>query len=1015
MNPFARGCLPLALVLALAAIGSGAFAGRDELLAGFENPPVAARPWVYWFIMDGNLSREGITADLEAMQRAGIGGVILMEVDAGVPRGPVKFMSPEWQELFRHAVRETQRLGLQMTLNAGPGWTGSGGPWVKPEQSMQHLVASETNVAGPARFDAVLPRPVPRKPFFGEGALPPDLEKARKDFYRDAVVLAFPTPREKLTIGDIDEKAFYLRAPYSSQPGVRPRFVMPATYPNAPPEAVIHRSQILDLTDNLSADGHLVWDVPNGNWTIMRFGRTSTGQNTRPAPMPGLGLESDKFDPKALDAHFTAFVETLLRGLDAPSKHGAGWTMLHIDSWEMSSQNWSGRFQEEFRHRRGYDPLDYLPVLSGHVVESPEISERFLWDLRQTAQELIVEKHALHLKELGRRHGFGLSIEPYDMNPCADLTLGGVADVPMCEFWAKGYGFNTEFSCLEAVSIAHTLGRPIVAAESFTSGDDERWQLYPGAMKSQTDWAFCTGINRLVIHRFQHQPWLDRVPGMTMGSIGSHWERTQTWWDLAPAYHQYLARCQFMLRRGSPVADICYLVPEGAPQVFQPPKSATRGILPDRLGYNFDGCAPEVLRDHAKMRGGRLTFPGNMSYRLLVLPDSDTATPALLRKIKRLVDDGATVVGYPPIKSPSLANYPECDAEVRRLASQIWGPDGAAGPKARQPLAAPAGSALEAGWVERRVGKGRVVWSTEGAQERAPRQATPTNITVPPYPDYRVTAELLARMNVSPDFESDFPLRYTHRRDGGMDIYLVANTTGQPVTATAWFRVAGKLAELWDPVSGERRRQTGLVEANEKTRISLSLQPYQSVFVVFGSANETLPEVVQGAAQREGLLNLLGPWEVEFQPKRGAPDHLTLEKLVDWSQHADPGVRHFSGMATYRIRFLWNSESTSGRSVGKIFLDLGRVEVMAKVRLNGHDLGVVWTAPWQVEVTRALKPGTNELEIRVANLWPNRLIGDAGLPQEQRVTWTTWNPFTKNSPLLPSGLIGPVQLLTQTH
>ena len=367
--------------------------------------------------------------------------------------------------------------------------------------------------------------------------------------------------------------------------------------------------------------------------------------------------------------------------------------MLHIDSWEMGAQNWSERFRDEFQRRRGYDLLRYLPVMAGRMVDSTEVSERFLWDLRLTAQELVIENHAQHLKTLGRRYGLGLSIEPYDMNPCSDLSLGGVADVPMCEFWAQGYGFDTAFSCIEAVSIAHTLGRPIVAAESFTSGDKEAWQLHPGIMKPQADWAFCMGINRLVFHRYAHQPWLDRWPGMTMGPYGVHYERTQTWWPMVGAWHQYLARCQTMLRRGLPVADICYLAPEGAPHVFRPPASALQGSrpVPDRRGYNFDGCAPETLL-RASVKNRQLVLPGGTTYRVLVLPEVETMTPTLLRKIRDLVRAGVTVIGPPPVKSPSLSDYPTCDEEVQHLAKELW----ATGDTA-----------------ERRVGKGRVVAQIE--------------------------------------------------------------------------------------------------------------------------------------------------------------------------------------------------------------------------------------------------------------------------------------------------------------
>ncbi|MCK5861192.1 MAG: hypothetical protein KAH38_01815, partial [Candidatus Hydrogenedentes bacterium] len=670
-------------------------AQATDLEAGFMDPADAMRPWVYWFFIDGNLSREGMTADLEAMKEAGIGGMIIMEVDVGIPRGPVAFMSDEWCALFKHAVEEAERLGLQITLNAGPGWTGSGGPWVKAEQSMQHLVASVTEVDGPSVFDAVLPVPEPRKPYFGERGLTPETTRAREEFYVDEVVLAIRRTNG-LLLSDIDEKALYIREPYTSRPGIKPWLPAPAEYPEFPANAVVPVSEVLNLTDRLQLDGRLLWDVPKGPWTILRMGRRTTGANTRPAPQPGLGLESDKFDKVALEAHFDAFVGKLLRTLGPrPTDRSSGWTMLHIDSWEMGAQNWTAGFREEFQRRRGYDPTCYLPVMTGRVIGSVEISERFLWDLRLTAQEMVVENHAEHLKELGKRNGFGLSIEPYDMNPTSDMVLGGVADVPMCEFWAQGYGFDSSFTCIESTSIAHTFGRPIVAAEAFTAGSGEAWQLYPAAMKNQGDWAFCTGINRIVFHRYAHQPWLDRRPGMTMGPYGVHWDRTQTWWPMVFSYHRYLARCQFLLRQGMTVADICYLIPEGAPHVFRPPISALEGDLPDRRGYNFDGCTPGILLK-ATVDNGSILLPSGALYRLLVLPAFNTMTPTLLRKVQELVEAGATVIGPPPRKSPSLSAYPACDKTILSLATTLWGQ--------LQP---------RPHVVARTVGRGQILWGGE--------------------------------------------------------------------------------------------------------------------------------------------------------------------------------------------------------------------------------------------------------------------------------------------------------------
>ena len=950
MKRHATRRLAACLFAGVALLSCIAVHAADDLADTFVNPPAAARPWVYWFFMDGNLTREGMTADLEAMKQAGIGGAIILEVNIGIPRGPVEFMSASWRELLKHAIDEADRLGLEIALSAGPGWCGTGGPWVKPEQSMQHLVASETQVAGPSRFDAPLGQPQPRKPFFGVETLTPELLKIWKEFYRDVVVLAFPTPAGTYRIPDVDEKALYFRAPYSSQKGVKPFLTADRTV--LPAGQCIAANQVIELTAKLSPTGRLTWDVPAGNWTIMRFGRTITGQTTRPAPAAGLGFESDKFDRAALDAHFESFVGTLLKTVGEPKRPGRGLTTVHFDSWEMSSQNWSEKFRDEFRQRRGYDPLRYLPALLGRVVESVAVSERFLWDLRRTAQELVVENHAMRLKELGRRHGLKLSIEPYDLNPAGDLALGGVADVPMCEFWSSV--FDTSYSVFEAVSIAHTQGRPIVGAESFT-GDCDGWQKHPGTLKAQGDWALCAGINRFVFHRYQHQPWLDRWPGMTMGSIGVHWERTQTWWAMASAYHTYLARCQALLRRGLPVADILYLDGEGAPDVFRAPASATLGGLPDRRGYNFDGCAPGTLIERASVKDGRIVFPDGMSYRLLVLPRVDAMTPALLRKIKQLTDGGAIVLGTPPRQSPSLMNYPACDAEAKELASQIRS----------EPVAS--GADL--------------------------------------YPAYDVVAARLAKAGVPPDFAASGDLRYTHRRDGGAEIYLVANRTGGELNAACTFRVADRQPELWDPVTGTCRLATVFMQANGCTTVPLEFAPQGSLFVIFRQAACT-PGTGSNFPALKKVSEVAGPWEVGFDPKWGGPERVTFAALDDWSKRPEEGIKFYSGTATYRKVV---SLQPSG---APLFLDLGKVAVMARVKLNGKDLGIVWTDPYRVDITAAAKPGANTLEISVVNLWPNRLIGDQSLPEAKRLTWSTWNMYGKDSPLLVSGLIGPVQVLS---
>lgn len=978
-----------------------AFAGgpqSDSLKTGFRNPPPSARPGVYWYFMDGNQSKASMTADLESMQRAGIGYVVFLEVNVGIPRGPVDFLSDQWQELFKHAMRESERLGIAVTLGVGPGWSGSGGPWVQPRQSMQHLVSGSISVSGAAKEKIRLPVPPPKKPFFGEGRLTPAMKKQWNDFYEDMAVLAFPTPPTEKKITDIDEKALYYRAPYSSMPGVKPFLHEGAD--TAAQGAAVHKKQIINLTNKLQADGTLNWDVPPGNWTIMRFGVRNNGAVTRPAPLPGLGFEADKLDTVAMNAHLDAYVGKLLRkiGQPDPSKAG-GLKTLHMDSWEMGAQNWTPGFREIFGKRRGYDPLPFYPVYAGNIVESSEVSERFLWDLRQTLQELVLENHAQHVKKYSHRNGLKLSIEPYDMNPTADLELGAVADVPMCEFWSKGYGFNTSFSCIEATSIAHVNGISLVPAEAFTAQDNESWKQYPGSMKDQGDWAFAAGINRLVYHTFINQALHDSLrPGMTMGPYGVHWDRGQTWWPMADGYHNYISRCQFVLQQGRAVADILYLTPEGAPHVFRPPASALTNneVMPDRKGYNFDGCSPGQLYA-AKVENNRIVFPGGASYRILVLPAFKMMTPALLEKVRSLVQNGATIVGPPPTRTPGLSGYPASDRKIQATAKTVWGG-----------LNAPAQRTAKS------YGKGKVIWGGD---------LSPKDSAL--YPEYEPTAAVLREMGAAEDFSSSGPVRYTHRTMPDKDIYFVANRTEQALTTDCIFRTVQGLPSLWDPLTGDTRPLPEFRTDNGRTTVPLEFGAHQSFFIVFEKNGNPANGPSENFPQRSIAATLNGPWTVAFNPKWGGPASIIFDKLEDWTKRAEEGIKYYSGIAVYKQNF----NIPAGGTARKIYLDLSEVKHMARIRLNGRDLGVVWTAPWKVDITTSLKPGNNQLEIEVANLWPNRLTGDARLPDDGvrngqwppwllegkprtsgRYAFATYSPYKQDSPLLPSGLMGPVTI-----
>lgn len=983
--------LNIALLLFPAVLANVLGAGLE---GDFRDPPDSAKPWVYWINMDGHLTREGITADFEAMRRAGIGGLIYMDVDVGVPRGTVPFMSPTWQENFKHAALECERLGLEFTTITGPGWTGTGGPWVKAEQSMQHLVPGSVNARGPGKFNQVLPIPQPRVSRYHRKQTP-QMQQELAGFYEDVAVYAFP--RCDPLIDAVDEKALFIRNPYTSMKGVRPYLPSPASYPEPDTSKVIDPKDLIDLTDRLQPDGRLEWNVPAGEWTILRMGRRSTGANTRPAPAAGLGFESNKFDKKALEAHFEAYFDPLLKQIGPrPKNRKTGFTGLDADSWEMSSQNWTPGFREEFKKRRGYDPWPYFPAYSGRVVRSREVTERFLWDVRMTCQDLLLDNHIAHMKVLCHERGLKLAIEPYDMNPCNDLDLGSYADIPMGEFWLNT--FNSAWSCIEAASIGHVMGKPIVAAEAFTA-TGTWWQQTPWTLKDQTDWAFAAGINRFVIVTFAHQPWLDRAPGMMFAGYGLHWERTQTFWPLLHGYHQYLARCSHLLQQGVTVSDILYLTPEGAPHVFRAPAAALAGTdarLPDKKGYGFDGCSPRILMNRAAVRDGRIAFPasptklgersgGGSSYRLLVLPNVQTMTPQLLTTIRDLVKVGASVVGSPPIKSPSLSDYPACDEKVQAVVKEVWGDLAALGQKGRLPLS-------------RAFGEGRIYRSDDSVEAL--------------YPTYEQAAAVLKEMGVDQDFKVTGPVRYTHRRTEEREIYFLANRSDRPLQADCGFRVGKGQPELWDPVTGAIRRIPQYRQKSGRTTIPMRFVPRESFFVVFprndvfkapataGAVN--FPEVAPMAA-------LTGAWEVSFDSERGGPEKATFPELQDWSQNEAEGIKYYSGIATYSKVF-----DAPERAGTRCWLDLGKVHDMAEVALNGETLGVVWCAPWQIEVTNALKAKGNRLEIKVANLWPNRLIGDAAKPQDKRVTWTIRpHPFKVEGRLLPSGLLGPVQITAE--
>jgi len=942
--------------------------------------------------MDGNLSKMEMTTDLESMKEAGISNLIFLEVGIGVPRGSVDFMSEAWQDLYVHAVREAERLGIKILLGAGPGWCGSGGPWVKPEESMKHLVFSETTVAGGKKIDIVLPVPEQRSTTW---------HKMSSAYYEDVAAYAIPVSAIPV-IEDINEKALFERDPYSSKPNLKPYLPSLANYEEPSQSRVLADDDVIDVSDFLQPNGQLSWDAPEGNWTIIRMGKRVTGASTRPSPEPVIGLESDKMDTLAFRNHLSNYTDILLKRT-APRKAGAGWTGFHIDSWESGAQNWTEGIIEEFEARRGYHPEPYFLAYTGRAIQSVEITERFLWDLRQTCKELVIENHVEFAKDYAHKNGLELTIEPYDMNPAGDLDLGAIADVIMAEFWSNGYGYNTMYAVLQATSIAHIKGDAVVGAEVFTSQPTEAWQLYPGNMKNQSDWALAHGINRFVYHTFAHKPLgEEHRPGMTMGRYGVHWDRGQTWWPMVGAYHDYISRCSHMMQQGQAVADILYLTPEGAPMIFTPPADALvpNEMISDKKGYGFDGCSPKMLMEWATVENGKIAFPG-ASYEILVLPNFETMTPELLEKIQSLVERGAKVIGIPPLKSPSLVNYPACEEKVRTLAMEIWEsyemPD-------------------ELSKIQ--IGRGSIYW---GGNLRSDGL----------YPSYKSTAELLASFGIEVDFVSESKaIRHGHRRTADKDVYFIANRSNEFQKTSCTFRATGR-PELWIGTTGEVRSISSYTVENGLTTIPIEFYPYESFIVTFSGKGEVSEqkEYVGNFPVFSELKTLKGAWDVAFNLKFGGPEKIQFESLKDWTTHDLHGIKYYSGIATYSKTFEMDKLNKK-----PYYIDLGTVNDMARVILNGKDIGVIWCAPWRIDISDALKEGTNELEIEVANRWINRLLGDRQEPDANvrtvkfddglmggqeyvtgRYTFTTkqsMSAFSFTEPL-SSGLLGPVRILRQ--
>lgn len=900
---------------------------------------------------------------------------------SGHPMAPIVPNSQEWHEAFQWAISECKRLGLQfdMTFNFG---YGCGGPWITPENSMQKLVWTEHIIEGGKQSSISLKKPVvdrsqlekfEKKWIRHDEQLNPKVRYMLDsvDSYRDIAVLAFQLP-------ETEEAANYRIPQLEFESGLKRNrknggFRMLPGSITPPREALISTDKVINITKFMDKTGQLNWDAPTGKWQIIRFGHESNLQLTRPCPAHVIGLECDRLSKTGIEAHFDAFMKKIIE--ESGSNTGKSLTSAHIDSWEAHAQNWTATFPEEFEERRGYSPIPWLPVLSGRVIGSPELSSRFLWDFRYTISEMMLDNFVDRFKKLLKPHGIKISIEAYGNMTNDNISYAGIADTPVSEFWAQG---EREFplqviskyytSSKVMSSASHTYGRRVTGSEAWTS--NRGWRDHPYTLKALGDEMFCMGVNRMIGHLSVHQPYKNMVPGLTHRKWGMHFNRFNTWWLYSRPWHDYLSRCQFMLQQGEFVADVIYWFGEGSPinvndMNFQIPK-----------GYDFDYASTEIVQQ-IQVKDGNIVLPSGMCYKYLLLPDHTRITLSMMKKIEELVDAGAKVIAQKRfIGSFSLTDYPKGDEQIKKMVADLWD--------------------------NHRVISGKTL------------------------------DQVFAEDNLPPDF-SGLDLDFIHRKMSGEDIYFVANKKNEKIEGIQCsFRVVNTTPELWNPETGEIRKLAGVSKKEGTITISLDFEPYQSWFVVFRKkTTENIPKATANFPVIKDLLTITGPWSVKFNEKWGGPkEAVVFDSLLDWSKDSNPGIHYYSGTAVYKREF-----EVANKPDSPTILDLGKVQIIARVRLNGKDCGIAWKPPYRVDISSAICKGKNSLEIYVVNTWVNRLIGDEQLPLDSdwkdweilnhwpewflnneprpsgRFTFTSCRHYKKDSKLTSSGLLGPVKLM----
>lgn len=1054
-------------------------AAADKRETGFVTPPSSVQTGTYWYWIEGNISKEGVEKDLEAMKAAGINRAFVANIGGAGTGDPnsqykVEFMSDEWWNITRAALKKATELGIDIGMFNSPGWSQSGGPWIKAGQTMRYLNSSRTVVKGPGRVTVRLPQPadefqdvkvvafpnptpagtvlttanasITAVPSMGDLTALTDgdnstdvrfatngeyiIEINPQDWFTARSIVVRPAPASintdvELQAMDADGRyqtvsRFNINRtrdwkkvgfdPYadvamsfdpvksdsyrvvfrsvgagagiaelalSSVPRVERykekslaklfQSEVPAwdeylwrEQPQADDRSMaVQPGHVIDLSDNMTADGTLTWDVPKGEWTVLRTGMTPTGVVNEPACPDATGYEVDKLSRKHAEEHFDAYIGEILRRI--PADERKSFKLLVQDSYEVGGQNFTDDMIPVFKERYGYDPVPYLPVLSGVVVGSQHDSDAFLWDLRRLVADKISYDYVGGSREVAHKHGLTTWLENYGHwgFPGEFLQYGGQADEVGGEFWADPPLGDIENRL--ATSCAHIYGKKLTSSETSTSAGPS-FVRTPSSLKQRMDRFFTYGVNNTVLHLYISQPSEDRLPGSNAW-FGTEFNRNNTWFKHMDLYTQYIKRCNYMMRQGWYQADVAYFIGEDAPRMV--------GIMEPWIpvGYQFEHMNAEIIMRDMTVKDGMLTLPHGVQFKVLVLPRRlKTMRPELLEKIERLILDGAIVMGPAPERSPSLQNQPEADRRVKEMAARIWGDVDGVNVK------------------QRRYGKGMIC---DGL-------------------DFET---LFAQLDYVPDCKvpDGMNVYQGHQKDGDTDIYILSNQDNRALTMDVAFRVTGKQPELWNPVTGVIRKLPAFRQEEKTTVVPMRLDKNECVFVVFrekGEPSATTLEANYPAPLR--TQEATGEWDVTFESAFKTPSPVRMATLDNLSDNANDSIRYFSGTATYTTSV---NLDRAGRNE-HMFMAFDNVGTMAKVYINGKYAGGVWTAPYRLDVTDFVKNGRNDVKVEVVNTWVNRIVGDMNLPESERETYLFVNHLNAKTPLPPSGIIGKVKFET---